>query len=70
MNENFNQEEWSVKIKEASAKWFKDNPDYNAALNYYDSGEIILPNDDNVYRVPIDMWYDYHEDIWGYKIER
>jgi len=63
MNKNFNQDEWSVKIKEASAKWFKENPNYNTALNYYDSEEIILPNDDNVYRVPIDMWYAYYENM-------
>ena len=60
MEKGFDQEEWNVKIKEASAKWFKENPDYNPAYNYYDSGEITIPGDSGYYRIPMDMWYQYH----------
>ena len=57
----FNQEEWNSKIREASKKWFEENPDYNPCINYYDSGEIIIPGDPEYYRVPMIMWEEYHE---------
>jgi len=59
------QEEWRNKVKEASKKWFEENPDYHPAYNYYDSGEITLPNDKTYYRVPLKMWYEYIEEIHG-----
>lgn len=62
MSKDFNQEEWNLKIKEASRKWFEENPDYNAAYNYYDSGEITIPEDTEYYRVPMDMWEQYHKE--------
>lgn len=61
MENTFNQEEWNSKIREASKKWFEENPDYNPGINYYDSGEISIPGDPGYYRVPRDMWEDYHE---------
>lgn len=61
-------EEWYSKIREASDKWFKDNPDYHPAYNYYDSGEIHIPGDSNYYRVPIKLWIEYHEDLYNTKI--
>ena len=62
MNKEFNQEAWNLKIREASAKWFEENPDYNPGLNYYDSGEIIIPGDPEYYRVPMEMWEQYHRE--------
>ena len=62
MKKEFDQEAWNLKIREASAKWFKENPDYNAGLNYYDSGEIIIPGDPEYYRVPREMWEQYHSE--------
>jgi len=70
MENEFNQEEWNSKIREASAKWFKDNPDYNPGFNYYDSGEITIPGDSQYYRVPMDMWYDYHDAKYNTKMNR
>jgi hypothetical protein len=57
----FNQEEWNSKIREASKKWFEENPDYHPAYNYYDSGEITIPGDPGYYRVPMEMWEEYHK---------
>lgn len=62
---NFNQEFWNIKIKEASSKWFKENPDYHPAYNYYDSREITIPGDLNYYRIPIDMWKEYHKEKYN-----
>ncbi len=66
----FNQEEWNSKIREASKKWFEENPDYNPAYNYYDSGEITISGDPGYYRVPLDMWYDYHDAKYNTKMDR
>lgn len=57
-------ENWHVKIRNASAKWFEENPDYNPVFNYYDSGEVIIPGDDTYYRVPIAMWDEYHKELY------
>jgi hypothetical protein len=57
----FNQEDWNSKIREASKKWFEENPDYHPAYNYYDSGEITIPGDSEYYRVPMEMWVEYHK---------
>ena len=65
MENEFNQEEWNLKIREASAKWFEENPDYNPGLNYYDSGEITIPGDPEYYRVPIEMWEQYHREKYS-----
>jgi hypothetical protein len=61
--------EWYSKIKEASALWFKKNPDYHPAFNYYDSVEVSIPNDPEYYRVPITIWKEYHEELYNVKIE-
>jgi hypothetical protein len=45
------------------------HPDYNAAFNYYDSGEVSIPNDPEYYRVPMAMWKEYHEELYNAKIE-
>ena len=68
MSKEFNQEEWNLKIREASAKWFKDNPDYNPAFNYYDSGEITIHGDPEYYRIPKGMWDEYYEAKYKIKI--
>jgi hypothetical protein len=60
--------EWYSKIKKASAIWFKENPDYNPAFNYYDSGEISIPNDNEYYRIPMVMWKEYHEKLYNTEI--
>jgi hypothetical protein len=60
--------EWYSKIKKASAIWFKENPDYNPAFNYYDSGEISIPNDNKYYRIPMVMWKEYHEKLYNTEI--
>ena len=66
MSKDFNQEEWNLKIREASKKWFEENPDYNPAYNYYDSGEITIPEEGFVvYRVPIEMWEQYHKEKYS-----
>ena len=65
MNKEFNQEEWNLKIREASKKWFEENPDYNPGLNYYDSGEITIPGDPGYYRVPMEMWEQYHREKYA-----
>ena len=57
-------EEWYVKIREASAKWFEENPGYTPVFNYYNSGEITIPGDDGYYRVPIKMWEEYHNELY------
>ena len=62
-------EEWYSKIREASAIWFEKNPDYHPAFNYYDSGEVIIPNDPEYYRVPMAMWEEYHNELYNTKIE-
>jgi hypothetical protein len=62
-------EEWYSKIREASAKWFKENPDFNPGINYYDSGEITIPGDRAYYRVPALMWKEYHSELYNVKIE-
>ena len=62
-------EEWYSKIRKASAIWFEQHPDYNAAFNYYDSGEVSIPNDPEYYRVPMAMWEEYHEELYNAKIE-
>ena len=49
--------------------WFKQNPDYNPAFNYYDSGEVSIPGDPEYYRVPIAMWKEYHEELYNAKIK-
>ena len=58
----FNQEEWSSKIREAAKKLSEENEDYNPAYNYYDTGEITLPDDEEyiIYRIPIDLWEQYY----------
>lgn len=63
-------QEWYSKIREASAKWFEQNPDYHPAFNYGDSGEITIPGDPEYYRVPREMWYEYHEELYNCKIDR
>jgi len=60
--------EWYSKIKEASAIWFKENPDYHPAFNYYDSGEVSIPNDNEYYRIPMTMWKEYYEELYNTKI--
>ena len=62
-------EEWYSKIREASAIWFEQNPDYNPAFNYYNSGEVSISGDPEYYRVPIPMWKKYHEELYNAKIE-
>jgi len=62
-------EEWYSKIREASAIWFKENPEYNPAFNYYDSGEISIPNDSEYYRIPTKMWNEYYSELYNTKIE-
>ena len=57
-------------IREASKKWFEENPDYHPAYNYYDSGEITIPGDSEYYRVPMEMWYDYHDAKYNTKMDR
>jgi len=57
--------EWYSKIKEASANWFKENPDYHPAFNYYNSGEVSIPNDSKYYRIPMAMWEQYHEELYN-----
>lgn len=61
--------EWYSKIKEASAIWFEQNPDYNPAFNYYDSGEVSIPGDGAYYRVPMPMWLEYHNELYNTKIK-
>ena len=61
--------EWYSKIREASKKWFQENPDYHPAYNYYDSGEVNIPDDDTYYRVPIAMWEEYHNELYNNKME-
>lgn len=61
VEKEFNQEEWNSKIREASKKWFEENPDFNPGINYYDSGEITIPGDPGYYRVPREMWEEYHK---------
>jgi hypothetical protein len=63
------EKKWYSKIKEASVTWFKENPDYNPAFNYYDSGEITIPNDTNYYRIPIEMWKEYHKELYNSEIK-
>lgn len=72
MNKEFNQEEWNLKIREASAKIDGQNPEkFHPAFNHPGTGEIILPGEGFiVYRVPMDMWYDYHEAKYNTKIDR
>tara|TARA_R110000868_G_C10688862_1_gene748114 strand:+ start:206 stop:424 length:219 start_codon:yes stop_codon:yes gene_type:complete len=67
MEKEFDQQAWNLKIREASAKWFEENLDYNPAYNYYDTGEITIPEDSKYYRVPIEMWYEYHEVMYNFK---
>ena len=67
--EEVRKEEWYSKIRKASAIWFEQHPDYNAAFNYYDSGEVSIPNDPEYYRVPMAMWKEYHEELYNAKIE-
>ncbi len=62
-------EEWYSKIREASAIWFEKNPDYHPAFNYYDSGEVTIPGDKEYYRIPIEMWNEYHSELYNTKIE-
>jgi hypothetical protein len=57
--------EWYSKIKKASAIWFKENPDYHPAFNYYDSGEVAIPNDANYYRIPIPMLEEYYKELYN-----
>ncbi len=61
--------EWYSKIKEASVLWFKENPDYHPAFNYYDSGEVSIPNDNEYYRIPTKMWNEYYSELYNTKIE-
>lgn len=62
-------EEWYSKIREASAIWFEKNPDYHPAFNYYDSGEVTIPGDKEYYRIPTEMWNEYHSELYNTKIE-
>ena len=73
MSKEFNQEEWSIKIKEASAKLDSQNLEkFNPAFNHSGSGEIMLPDNETftVYRVPINMWYDYYDAKYNTKMDR
>jgi len=72
MTKEFNQEEWSTKIREASAKLHAETPEgFHPAFNHAGSGEIMLPGEGFiVYRVPTDMWYDYHDAKYNTKMDR
>jgi hypothetical protein len=46
MENEFNQEEWSAKIREASSKIDGGNPEkFNPAFNHPGTGEIMLPGE-------------------------
>ena len=67
----FNQEEWSAKIRKASAEIDGQNPEkFHPAFNHAGTGEITIPGDPEIYRVPIEMWYDYHEALYNTKMDR
>lgn len=68
----FNQKEWSIKIKKSSAKLNAETTEgFHPAFNHKGTGEITLPGDmRTTYRVPIDMWYNYHEAKYNTKIDR
>lgn len=57
--------QWPESQEFMEEEWFEENPDYNPGLNYYDSGEIIISGDPGYYRVPMEMWEQYHNETYG-----